>query len=69
MKLINVVAWVGTACILCTPYLLPSKLGFIMGASGCALILPPCVQNRQWNLIILNVVTCVGYCLQIFNII
>lgn len=69
MKLINVVAWVGTACILCTPYLLPSKLGFIMGASGCALILPPCIANRQWNLITLNVVTCVGYCLQIFNII
>jgi len=69
MKIINNVAWVGTACLLSSPYLLPNQSGFILGALGCALITPPCILNKQWNLIILNAVMCVGYSLQILNII
>ena len=69
MTLINKLAWVGTACGLCTPYLLPTKLGFIMGALACVFLSPPCVINRQWNLITLNSIMFTGYLLKILNII
>ena len=68
-KLINSVAWIGTSCLMFSPYLLSYQIGFILGAVGVALITPTCINNKQWNLCILNVSSFTGYTLQIFNII
>lgn len=68
-KLVNSVAWIGTSCLLFSPYLLSYQIGFILGAVGVALITPPCIKNKQWNLVILNFSSFIGYSLQTFNII
>lgn len=68
-KLINSIAWLGTSCLLFSPYLLSYRIGFILGALGVAFITPPCIVNRQYNLVILNLSSFIGYTLQTFNII
>lgn len=68
-KLVNSIAWVGTSCLLFSPYLLSYQIGFILGAIGVAAITPPCIKNKQWNLVILNFSSFIGYSLQTFNII
>ena len=68
-KITNSVAWIGTSCLLFSPYLLSYQVGFILGAVGVALISPPCIKNKQWNLVILNCSSFIGYTLQVFNII
>lgn len=68
-KLVNSVAWLGTSCLLFSPYLLSYQIGFILGAVGVALITPPCIVNKQWNLVILNFSSFIGYSLQVFNVI
>lgn len=68
-RVIEIVSWVGTLCLLLAPYLLSYRIGFILGAIGVLLITPPCMENKQWNLVILNISSFVGYTLQIFNVI
>lgn len=67
-KLINRLSWVGTACMLFSPYLLQYQIGYVLGAAGVALITPPCYRNGQWNLVVLNTCSFIGYSLQFFNI-
>ena len=62
-------AWIGTTLLLCGPYLLSYQIGFILNALGIMLITPQVYKHKQWNLVFLNVVSCTGYWLQIFNII
>ena len=68
-KIIESLSWLGTACMLFSPYLLSYQIGFILGGVGVALITPPCIKNKQWNLCILNASSFIGYTLQTFNII
>ena len=67
--MIDRLSWMGTACMLMSPYLLSYKIGFILGAIGVLLITPPCIKNKQWNLVILNASSFIGYTLQAFNLI
>ena len=68
-KIIEILSWVGTACMLFSPYLLSYSAGYVLGALGVALITPPCYKNKQWNLVLLNLSSFVGYTLQFFEII
>ncbi len=68
-KVIEGFAWLGTACMLFSPYLLSYQVGFVLGAVGVFAITPPCIKNKQWNLVVLNTFSFIGYVLQIFNII
>jgi len=63
------IAWIGTALLMVGPYLLSYKIGFIINAVGIMLLTPQVYKAKQWNLVILNVVSSTGYWLQIFNII
>ena len=63
------VAWIGTAMLMVGPYLLSYQIGFIINAVGIMLLTPQVYKAKQWNLVILNVVSSTGYWLQILNII
>jgi hypothetical protein len=67
-KAIEGFAWLGTACMLFSPYLLSYQIGFVLGAVGVFAITPPCIKNKQWNLVVLNTFSFIGYTLQILNI-
>jgi UPF0716 family protein affecting phage T7 exclusion len=69
MELSDSLAWFGTSLLMFGPYLMSYKIGFIMNALGIMLITPQVKKAKQWNLVILNVVSSTGYWLQIFNII
>ena len=62
-------AWFGTSLLFFGPYLLQYKIGFILNAFGIMCLTPQVLKAKQWNLVILNVVSSTGYWLQIFNII
>ena len=66
--MVEVSAYVGTACMLFAPYLLSYLTGFILAAIGVALITPQVIVNKQYNLVLLNCVSFVGYVLQILNV-
>ena len=67
---IEAVAWLGTSLLFFGPYLLGyGNVGFILNFVGIVCLTPQVVKARQWNLVILNVVSSTGYLLQIFNII
>lgn len=67
-KVMNALSWGGTACMLFSPYLLQYQIGYVLGATGVALITPPCYKNKQWNLVFLNTCSFIGYSLQFLNI-
>mgnify|MGYP003674397321 CR=1 FL=1 len=65
----EILSWMGTACMLGSPYLLSYPLGYVLGAMGVVLISPQCYKNRQWNLVVLNASSFIGYSLQYLEII
>jgi hypothetical protein len=66
-KAIEALSWVGTVSLMIGPYLMTSRLGFILALLGVLLITPPIFQKRQWNLALLNIGSAVGYLIQIYN--
>ena len=66
---VDVLSWMGTACMLGSPYLLSYPIGYLLGALGVVFITPQCYKNRQWNLLVLNVSSFIGYSLQWLEII
>jgi hypothetical protein len=66
---VDVLSWAGTACMLGSPYLLSYPIGYLLGALGVVFITPQCYKNRQWNLLVLNVSSFIGYSLQWLEII
>lgn len=66
---IETIAWLGTSLLMVGPYLLSYQIGFIINAVGIMLLTPQVLKAKQWNLVILNIVSSTGYWLQIFNII
>ena len=66
---VEAIAWLGTSMLFFGPYLLQYRIGFILNAIGIMCLTPQVVKAKQWNLVILNIVSSTGYWLQIFNII
>jgi len=66
---IETLAWLGTSMLFFGPYLMNYQIGFILNACGIMLLTPQVLKAKQWNLVILNIVSSTGYWLQIFNII
>lgn len=62
-------AYMGTGILLVAPYLVSYQIGFILLAIGIALLTPQVYKAKQWNLVLLNISSIVGYTLQIFNVI
>ena len=60
----EILSWMGTACMLGSPYLLSYPIGYVLGALGVVLITPACYKNKQWNLVLLNASSFIGYTLQ-----
>lgn len=66
---VEATAWLGTSMLFFGPYLLKYQIGFILNACGIMLLTPQVIRAKQWNLVLLNIVSSTGYWLQIFNII
>ena len=62
-------AYMGTGILLVAPYLVSYQIGFILLTVGIALLTPQVYKAKQWNLVLLNCSSIIGYTLQIFNLI
>jgi hypothetical protein len=62
-------AYMGTGILLVAPYLVSYQIGFILLALGIAMLTPQVYRAKQWNLVLLNISSVIGYTLQIFNVI
>jgi len=62
-------AYMGTGILLVAPYLVSYQIGFILLALGIAMLTPQVYKAKQWNLVLLNISSVIGYTLQIFNVI
>jgi len=62
-------AYMGTGILLVAPYLVSYQIGFILLAVGITLLTPQVYKAKQWNLVLLNCSSIIGYTLQIFNLI
>ena len=63
------VAYMGTGVLLVAPYLVSYQIGFILLALGITMLTPQVYKAKQWNLVLLNISSVIGYTLQIFNVI
>ena len=63
------IAHMGTGVLLVAPYLVSYQIGFILLALGIAMLTPQVYKAKQWNLVLLNISSVIGYTLQIFNVI
>jgi hypothetical protein len=66
-KIIETVSWIGTFVLMLGPYLMHNVSGFILALIGVVLITPPCIEKKQWNLVLLNMSSVIGYSIQISN--
>ena len=67
---VEAIAWTGTSLLFFGPYLLNyGNVGFILNFFGIMFLTPQVIRAKQWNLVILNCTSCIGYSLQILNII
>ena len=62
-------AYMGTGILLVAPYLVSYQIGFFLLAVGITLLTPQVYKAKQWNLVLLNCSSIIGYTLQIFNLI
>ena len=69
IDLIDKVAYMGTGVLLVAPYLVSYQIGFVLLALGIAMLTPQVYKAKQWNLVLLNISSVIGYTLQIFNVI
>ncbi len=57
-------AFMATGILLVAPYLLAYKAGFILMAIGLGMLTPQVYRAKQYNLVLLNAVSFIGYVLQ-----
>ena len=62
-------AYMGTGILLVAPYLVSYQIGFILLVLGITMLTPQVYKAKQWNLVLLNISSVIGYTLQIFNVI
>ena len=69
IDLTDKVAYMGTGVLLVAPYLVSYQIGFVLLALGIAMLTPQVYKAKQWNLVLLNISSVIGYTLQVFNVI
>lgn len=58
----------GTACMIASPPLIDTLAGKLLAITGLAVLTVQAVDNRLWNLVILNLAGIVGYWYAIWSI-
>ena len=61
-------AFMATGLLLVAPYLLSYTVGYILAAIGLMMLTPQVYKAKQWNLVLLNVVSFIGYILQALGV-
>ena len=61
-------ALMATGILLVAPYLLSYKAGFILMAIGLGMLTPQVYRAKQYNLVLLNAVSFIGYVLQAIGV-
>jgi len=61
MRLSNVMGWVGAIALALAPYHMPGVRGYWLACVGLSLLTIQAAHLRAYNLILLNVVSIVGY--------
>ena len=66
--MINKIAYLGTAILLIAPYLVHLKIGFVLLIIGIGMVTPQVLKAKQYNLVLLNISSMIGYLLQVTDI-
>lgn len=61
-------AFMGTGILLIAPYLLSYKIGFVLMTVGIGMLTPQVFRAKQYNLVLLNAVSIIGYTLQALGV-
>lgn len=61
VKLINKLAYMGSGCLLVTPFTMDYQLTPLFAIIGLILITPQVYEKKQWNLVLLNFTGVLGY--------
>jgi hypothetical protein len=69
IKFTDKLAYMGTGILLVAPYLLSYKIGFVLLSLGIAMLTPQVYKAKQYNLVLLNASSIIGYTLQALNLI
>ena len=69
IDLTDKIAYMGTGVLLVAPYLVSYQIGFVLLALGITMLTPQVYKAKQWNLVLLNISSVIGYTLQVFNVI
>ena len=61
VKLINKLAYMGSGCLLVTPFTMDFLYTPLFAIIGLILITPQVYEKKQWNLVLLNFSGVIGY--------
>ena len=67
--MIALVGWVGALCMVAASFLMPSMLGFYLAILGLSLLTGQAYEQRNWNLIFLNIASIIGFSTTIWGMI
>ncbi len=68
IKFTDKLAYMGTGILLVAPYLVAHSIGFILLVVGISLLTPQVYKAKQYNLVLLNCSSIIGYGLQALGV-
>ena len=59
--MIAIVGWLGALCMVAASFAMPNLLGFYLAVLGLSLLTGQAYEQKNWNLIFLNIASIIGF--------
>ena len=67
--MIAIVGWLGALCMVAASFAMPNLLGFYLAVLGLSLLTGQAYEQKNWNLIFLNIASIIGFSTTIWGMI
>ena len=67
--MIALVGWIGALCMVAASFAMPNLLGFYLAVLGLSLLTGQAYDQKNWNLIFLNIASIIGFSTTIWGMI
>ena len=67
--MIALVGWLGALCMVAASFAMPNLLGFYLAVLGLSLLTGQAYEQKNWNLIFLNIASIIGFSTTIWGMI
>ena len=67
--MIAFVGWLGALCMVAASFAMPNLLGFYLAVLGLSLLTGQAYEQKNWNLIFLNIASIIGFSTTIWGMI